>query len=74
MRNRFSSREILCDGIGFNPSAGVGGTGSVKQSTSPKAAAAAEGVSNIKAIMDGISSGKDLSQSSNILRSLDLVK
>ena len=27
MRNRFNSREVLCDGIGFNPN--VGGTGGV---------------------------------------------
>jgi len=33
MKNRFGNREILCDGVGFNPSAGVGGTGGVNQST-----------------------------------------
>jgi hypothetical protein len=31
MKNRFGNREILCDGVGFNPN--VGGAGGVKPST-----------------------------------------
>ncbi|NBV99887.1 MAG: hypothetical protein EBR67_10370 [Proteobacteria bacterium] len=29
MRNRFGNREVLCEGVGFNPN--VSGTGGVKQ-------------------------------------------
>ncbi len=30
MRNRFESRERLCDGIGFNPAGGPGSVNNVK--------------------------------------------
>ena len=30
MKNRFNSREVLCDGIGFNPAGGSGSVSNVK--------------------------------------------
>lgn len=70
MKNRFSNREILCDGISFNPS--VGSTGSIKPSANVSSAGPAglEAASRISDIMEGFLTGGEFSKSGNILGSL----
>jgi hypothetical protein len=74
MRNRFNSREVLCDGINFNP---VVGSGSINPSTNVTSAKGitptpgAEGMSSIKGIMNSLLTGEGLQASSQILRSLN---
>jgi hypothetical protein len=76
MKNRFGNREVLCDGISFNPS--VGGTGGIKPSANVGSAGptGAEAASNISAIMEGLLGG-EISKSGNVLgtfRSLGIVQ
>jgi hypothetical protein len=73
MKNRFDIREILCEGIGFNP---VGGSGSIPSNIINSAKGitstpGAEGMSSIKGIMNLLLNREGLQASSNILRSLN---
>ena len=70
MKNRFSNRQVLCDGIGFNPN--VGGTGGIKPSANVSSAGptGAEAASSISAIMEGFLTGGEFSKSGNVLGSL----
>ncbi|MEB3315667.1 MAG: hypothetical protein VKK32_05600 [Candidatus Melainabacteria bacterium] len=76
MRNRFNSREVLCDGIGFNPS--IGGFDGVKPTNVSSAKgitqAPTEVIASIKDLANPFLTGEGLEVSSNILRSLDLVQ
>jgi hypothetical protein len=73
MRNRFDSRQVLCEGIGgFNPNiGGVNPSNNVSSAKGIIPTPGAEGMSGIKAIMNSLLTGEGLQASSQILRSLN---
>ena len=71
MRNRFDNREVLCAGMdGLTPRVGATGGMRASANVSSSGPTGAEAASSINTIVEGFSTGVEISKSGNVLGSL----